>query len=53
MLETSQKEMNSAISTFRDRYGEKKPLDMFILEEIIQEHRTDAKKAKTKGRKNK
>lgn len=48
MNETNPQELSKAIEVFREREGEKAPLDMFKLDEIIQELRTEAKKTRRK-----
>ncbi len=51
MNETNPQELMKAIEIFKNRYGIKTPLDMFKLDEIIEELRTEANKSKRKGRK--
>ena len=53
MQDTSQEELMKAIELFKGRYGIKEPLDMFRLDAIILELRTEKakKKTKKKGRK--
>mgnify|MGYP006883089686 CR=1 FL=1 len=50
MTDTNPAELNEAIRVFKVRYGDKEPLNMFTLDDIITELR-EATKAKTKGKK--
>ena len=53
MQDTTHEELMEAIELFKGRYGIKEPLDMFRLDTIILEIRTDKAKNKTnkKGKK--
>jgi hypothetical protein len=50
MGETNSKEIMRAIEIFKDRYGIREPLDMFRIDEIIEELRKESKLSK-KGKK--
>ncbi len=50
MGDTNPAELSKAIEVFRERFGDKEDLDMFRLDEIIIELRTEAKTTKRKGR---
>jgi len=50
MGDTNPKELMQAIERFKHKYGIKTPLDMFRLDEIIEEIRKE-NKAKKKGKK--
>ena len=51
MQDTNQKELMEAIGVFKERYGIKEQLDMFRLDDIILELRTDEEKKPKKGKK--
>jgi len=51
MNETNPQELSKAIEVFREREGDKVPLDMFKLDKIIQELRTEANQQKKTRRK--
>ena len=50
MNETNQEELMKAIEKFKYKYGIQTPLDMFRLDEIIEEMREEAKKPKRRSK---